>query len=189
MRILFIIIFSISVNAAIGQDSTTHYFKEIGWTIHLPLDFKVLNSEQNSTIVNNGRKEIQQTLDTNVNILKAINLISAKKSKNYFNATLTRTNSKNDTAQARFIKSQEEVIYRAFSKDAKVDSSSTVMTVGTKLFRKFEMIVHVNEATSFHINLVTKIYNEFYFVITYLYLDIATREQIETMLTESKFSK
>ena len=189
MKILFIIIFSILAKVTIGQDSTKHYFKEIGWTIHLPFDFKVLSSEQNSTIVNRGKNEIEQTLDTNVNIIETINLISAKKSKNYFNVTLTRNDSKNDIGQAGFIKSQEEIIYRTFSKDAKVDSSSTTLIIGTKLFRKFEIIVQINETTSFSMNLVTKLFNEYYFVIVYLYLDKATKEQIESMLMESRFSK
>jgi len=189
MRILFIAILLVFLKDSIGQDSTKHYFKEIGWTIHLPLDFKVLDVAENSTIVNNGKKEIEQTLDTKVNILETINLISARKSKNYLNATLTRSNSKSDSTQASFIKSQEEVIYKAMSKDAKVDSSSTIVKVGGKMFRNFEMIVHVNEKASFGMNLVTKSYNGYYFVIVYAYLDKATKEQIETMLIESKFSE
>jgi hypothetical protein len=188
MRILFIAIFLVLLKDSIGQDSTKHYFKEIGWTIHLPLDFKVLSSAQNSTIVNNGKKEIEQTLDAKVNILETLNLISARKSKNYFNATLTRSNSNSDSVQASFIKSQEEIIYKAMSKDAKVDSSSTIVNVGGQMFRKFEMIVHINEKTSFGMNLATKLYNGYYFVIVYAYLDKATKEQVETMLIESKFS-
>ena len=148
MRILFIVIFLAFVKESMAQESTRYYFPEIGWTIHLPLDFKVLNTEQESASIKRGKKGIAQALDTNVNLLETINLISAKKSRNYFNASLTANNSKSDAAAANFINSQEKAIYEAMSKSAKVDSSSTVLKVGGEPFRKFEMIVHLNEAAA-----------------------------------------
>ena len=190
MRTALIVIFvSLFAKDLIAQDSTRHYFKEIGWTIHLPSDFKVLNSEQNTAIANNGKKGIEQALDTSVNLLQTINLVSARKSKNYFSATLTTNRTKTDIALASFIRSQEEAIYKAMSKDAKVDSSSTTMNIGKKIFRKFEMIVHINESKSFGMNVVTTFYNGYHFVIVYAYLDEVTQVQIETMLNESNFSK
>jgi len=188
MRILFIAIFLICLKDSFCQDSTKHYFKEIGWTIHVPLGFKVLGIDQHSTMVNSGKKGMEQALDTTVNTLKAINLISARKSRNYFDASLTRINSGIETTKANFIKSQEEAIYKAFSKDAKVDSSSTTMNVGSQIFRKFEIVVHINETASFGMNMVTKAYKGYYFLIAYVYLDKETKQQIETMLIESMFS-
>jgi len=173
-----------------SQDQTSrHYFKEIGWTILVPNDFRVLDSSENETMVNNGKKGIEQDLDTKVNLLKTIQLISAKKSKNYFNATLTRRDVQKNQSPTDFISYQEKALYTAMSQNAKVDSSSTKIEMDGLSFRKFDMTIHINETRSFGMSLVSRLYKEFYFVIAYAYSDKETKEQIETMLTTSKFSK
>jgi len=190
MRAIITITFLLLFNNIYSQDQTSkRYFKEIGWTILVPNDFAILDSAQNETIVNRGKKGIEQELDAKVNLLKTITLISARKSKNYFSATLTPPDPQKKQTPAEVISFQEQTIYKAMSQNAKVDSSSTQMVMDGLPFRKFDMTIHLNEKTSFGMTLVSRLYKEFYFVIAYVYLDNPTRDQIETMLTTSKFSK
>jgi len=190
MRAIITLTFLLLFNNIYSQDQTSkRYFKEIGWTILVPNDFAILDSAQNETIVNRGKKGIEQELDAKVNLLKTITLISARKSKNYFSATLTPPDPQKKQTPAEVISFQEQTIYKAMSQNAKVDSSSTQMVMDGLPFRKFDMTIHLNEKTSFGMTLVSRLYKEFYFVIAYVYLDNPTRDQIETMLTTSKFSK
>ena len=177
-------------NNLYSQDKTSkRYFKEIGWTILVPNDFAVLDSAQNEAIVNHGKKGLEEEFDAKVNLLKTITLISARKSKNYFSASLTPPDPQKKQTPAEVISFQEQTIYRAMSQNAKVDSSSTKIVMDGLPFRKFDMTIHLNEKASFGMTLVSRLYKEYYFVVAYVYLDKVTKEQIETMLTTSKFSK
>ncbi len=190
MRVVITLTFLFLFKNIFSQDQTSkHYFKEIGWTILVPYDFKVLDSMENEIIVNRGKKGLEQEFDTKVNLLKTIRLISGRKSKNYFDATLTPPDPQKKQTPAEFISFQEQAIYKAMSQNAKVDSSSTKIVMDALPFRKFDMTIHLNEQTSFGMTMVSRLYKEYYFVIAYVYLDKVTKDQIETMLTTSKFSK
>jgi hypothetical protein len=189
MKILFAFICLAFFKTTVAQKTTNaFFFSEVGWSIHLPADFELLDSAANATIQHLGKEEIEGAIDGKIHVLKTINLISAKKSFNYFNATLTPFDPQKDGRMDAFIQSQKEIVYTSMAAATKVDSSSTQAIIGSLAFDRFTMTVHVDEKLSFNMVLSSRFYKGYYFAIVYVYMNKETEQQIETMLTSSKFS-
>jgi hypothetical protein len=177
-----------------AQQSTNEYFfKEVGWSITLPDDFYITDSAVAAATREHGKKAMEEVTGVSPDMSTTTTLITANKNKyNYFSATITTLNvqeSKDFAARAQQVKN---LMYKTFCgkmPDAKIDTSSTQETIDGLLFDKFQMTVSMKEKVLFNMYLLVKLHKGYDFGISYLCLDEATKEQVETMLKHSKFSK
>jgi uncharacterized surface anchored protein len=91
MRTLTCLLLLTLTTQALAQDSTKRYtFKEVGWTITIPADFKEMDSVQNRRSMEKGIKVLEESADVIADISEVKTLFTATKNTfQYFTATLT----------------------------------------------------------------------------------------------------
>ncbi|MDB5200671.1 MAG: hypothetical protein JWQ27_80 [Ferruginibacter sp.] len=168
-------------------------FEEIGWTINLPYEFKMIDSVENERKMNRGKKHIEDANGIIAEISDTKTLISATKNTyNYFNATLTPFNPATDGDFRKVEKTVRDLMYKTIVQrmpDATIDSSTTTILLDGLAFAKFGITVSIKDKFTIHMLLLTKLYRGYDFGISYLYLDEETKSQIEGMLSRSQFAK
>ena len=194
MRILTIIFAIFVFNSSFSQDTAKKYtFKEVGWTIVLPLDFTTIDSLDDANRNERGKKSMEDANRITADISQTKTLISATKNTyNYFNSTVTPFDPLTDGNYETSVKYIKDIVYKTYfdkMTDAKIDSSTTIVTIDGLSFDQFQVTVHVNDKLLFDMFLLTKFYKGYSFGISYLCLDLATKQQIESMLRTSKFDK
>jgi len=175
------------------QTDKIYFFKEIGWTITLPSDFKALDSIENAKKNERGLKAIEESNEIKADITELKTLIAASKDTyNYFNSTITPFDPKVDGPYDSTNKIVKDMVYKTFldnMPNAKIDSVTTEETIDGLFFDKFHVTITIKENFILNMFLLSKYYKGYDFGISYLYLDVKTKEQIETMLKNSKFKK
>jgi hypothetical protein len=175
------------------QQQKIYSFKQIGWTVELPADFLVIDSAENTARMERGAKAMEDANDIKADISETITLIGATKNKyNYFNAAIEPFDSKGNISWKTSNQQLKELLYKTFAekmKDAKIDSASNNEVIDGLSFDKFRITVTIDDKVLFNSFLLSKLYKGYDFGISYLYLDERTKDQIESMLRNSKFSK
>ncbi len=187
------IVFSFCSICNAQQNQRIYAFKQIGWTIELPADFLVIDTVENTARMERGVKAMEEANNIKADITETITLIGATKDKyNYFNATIEPFNSKGNTSWQTSNQQLKELLYNTFAekmKDAIIDTASSKVIIDGISFDKFRVTVTINDKVLFNSLLLSKYYKGYDLGISYLYLDERTKEQIELMLQNSKFSK
>lgn len=181
-------------NCLLSQQSGKQYsFQQVAWTIMLPPDFTVIDSADNSVRMERGVKAIENANDIKGDFSTTTTLISATKNTyNYFNSTITPFDSTIDGNYLTNNKELKNLIYKTMSDkmpNAKIDSTTTTKVIDGLTFDRFSLAINIPSKTSFSMIILSKYYKGYQFGITYLYLDDNTKEQIDRMLTTSKFEK
>ena len=194
MRILIIILAILVFKSSFSQDTAKKYtFKEVGWTIVLPLDFTTIDSLDDANRNERGKKSMEDVNGITADISQTKTLISATKNTyNYFNSTVTPFDPLTDGNYEASVKYIKDIVYKTYfdkMKDAKIDSSTSIVTIDGLSFDQFQVTVHVKDKLLFDAFLLTKLYKGYSLGISYLCLDLATKQQIESMLRTSKFDK
>ena len=175
------------------QNQRIYSFKQIGWTIELPAEFSVIDSVENADRMKRGVKAMEDANNIKADITETITLIGATKDKyNYFNATIEPFNSKGDISWQSLNQQLKELLYNTFAgkiKNGILDTASSVEIIDGISFEKYRITVTMNDKVLFNSFLLSKLYKGYDLGISYLYLDERTKEQIELMLQNSKFSK
>jgi hypothetical protein len=173
------------------QAGTTYIFKAVGWTMTLPPEFKIVDSAKNANLKETGRKIIADANNINLDISSTRILIAAMKApRNSFSAAIIPFDPKKDGPYSAVRRRVKEVLYKTFVEkipDGKIDSSSTNITIDGLAFYKFQVVGTLKGKTLFHMVLLSKDYKGYDFGISYLYVDDATRDQVETILRTCKF--
>jgi hypothetical protein len=172
------------------HDSRQYTLKEVGWTITLPPDFKVADSAKTADQMQQGKKAIEESTNTKVDMSTTKTLINATKGHNTFNVTITGFDPKTDGDFAATNQITKNMVYQTFANqmpDAKVDSNSSSTTIGGLDFDQFHVNVKVKGQTIFNMYVLTKLYKGYDFGITYLYVDEASKREIEGILDNSQF--
>ena len=193
MRTLTCLLLLTLTTQALAQDSTKRYtFNEVGWTITIPADFKEMDSVQNRRSMEKGIKVLEESADVIADISEVKTLFTATKNTfQYFTATLTPFDPPKDGDYKQATKELKEITYYTFKDqmpDAKLDSSSTKITIDGLEFDKFSVLIKVKDLT-LTVVLIGKLYKGYDFGISYLYMDEQTRDQIEASIRNSKFRK
>ena len=193
MKALFILFSLIIYKGSNAQDSTRKYFfKEVSWSINLPSDFTKIDSVEDAARNKRGEKAIEKTIKEDVDVSATSTLISAKKSFNYFNATITPYDPKIDGNYEKLSQELKDIMHATMVQNisnARIDSSSSKTTIDGLVFNKFTITISIQGTEPFDMILLYRLYKGYDFGITYLYLDKKTKEQIENMLLNSRFSK
>ncbi len=193
MRTITILLLLTLSTQALAQDSTRRYtFKEIGWTITLPDEFKELDSAANNKNIERGKKAFEESNDLITDISELKTLFSATKNTyQYISATLTPFDPKKDGDYLKVNKDIKDITYNTFrvqSPDAVLDTFSKKMIIDGLEFEKFSITIKIKDLT-LTLVLVSKLYKGYDFGISYLYIDDKTRQQIEASINGSKFSR
>ncbi|MGB8194945.1 MAG: hypothetical protein WCF67_23620 [Chitinophagaceae bacterium] len=183
----------ITLHANAQQSNRTFTFKEIGWTITLPQGFERLSAEEDAAKNERGQQAIEDATGTKLDVSSAKTLISATRNNyNYFNSTITPFDPKTDGDWKEVSQSVKDMVYITFAEKipgATIDSATTTTTISGLKFDKFRVTVTVDKKVVFNSFLLSKLYKGYDFGISYVVLDEKNKNDIETMLNNSKFTK
>ena len=194
MRTFTILCALLVFESSFSQQSELKYtFREIGWTLILPADFRVVDSANNAAIAERAKKIIEETSNIKAEISETTVLIRAtKNANNYFSSTIETFDEKKDGEFDISNQISKDIVYKSFSRKipgAKIDSFSTNEEIAGLNFEKFHLTVSVKDNILFNVCILSKYYEGYDFGICYRYSDEQTREQIESMLRNSTFVK
>jgi len=165
------------------QADRKYFFKEVGWTLIIPAEFKIADSTEDAAVGERGKKAIEETNDIKIDISQTKTLITVTKNTyNYFNCTITPFDPKTDGNYEATSQIVKDMLY-------KIDSISTQEKIDGLGFDKFRLTISLNDKILFNMFLLSKYYRGYDFGISYLYMDDKTKEQIESMLRNSRFTK
>jgi hypothetical protein len=177
------------------QTDTTYTFKQVGWTIILPGDFKVMTQTEDSLKKQQGVKLMEDANDFKADVSQTKTLISATKNQgNLFNATVTPFNTKVDGDFSVSNQSVKQILYKTLKDkmpDAKIDTVTNTRTIDGISFDDFHISVSIMGSVKplFHMFLLSKYYKGYDFGITYIYMNDEIKNQIEKIINTSKFEK
>lgn len=184
---------AVIVMAACNQTpkkTTTYVFRDIGWTMTLPAQFKVVDSAGVKKLNENGKQLMEQSAGQKLDISSTRTLISAKKGNQYFTATITPFDTAKDGNYAAANQTVKELLFRTFTTqmpDAKLDSGSEMTKVGGLEFDRYRLSVSIKGDPVFTVFLVSRLYKGYEFAMSYLYTDQVSKAQMESILASSKF--
>ncbi len=191
--ILYTILILSSPGAIAQNQDTLYSFKDVGWTIHIPTGFTVIDSTVADLQMKNGVTIFEKILDTTVEKPLTRSLIYATKGQyEMFDATITSHDTTDGKSWETKLKSLKNADYQIFTKlieNATIDSLSNIISIDGVSFDNFKLRIKMNGKVVLTSDLLSKLYNGYDFSISYMYVDDKTKEQIETMLMNSKFSR
>lgn len=181
------------INNIHSQTSSQHFtFKEIGWSLTLPSTFQTLDSITTNKQTEDGKRLIEQANNVTADFSGLKTLISASKNtSNVFYSTITAYDPEIDGEYSESNQLVKDMLYRTFTEaipGAKIDSSSSKESIDGVRFEKYKVIITV-DSKPITMVILSGLYKGYDFGISYVYLDEATREEIELMLKRSRFSK
>lgn len=188
---LFLLTLLISITAR-SQDKTVLTFKELGWTITVPVGFTVLDSAKQAANSDKGEKILEKSTGLEIDASATRNLVSINNGPlNYLNATLTPFDESTDGDYEEIGRQVNEILYTTMSeqvKGAKVDSATSEVVYAGQRFRKFSMKIQINEKITMVMVMLSKLHNGWDFGISYIYTDEKGRLALEGMLEKSTFN-
>jgi hypothetical protein len=178
--------------SACGQKDSTIQFKEFGWSINLPSEYRIIDSSVAAATLSKGKQNVQNNANGEVDWNSDKTLITAAKNKlNSFTAsynvspTITKDNWK-----------QKDSIYNALiiqtivkQVPTKVDTSSTVMFLDGIEFQEQTLSFPFGENKILTAKHLAGFYNKHILIISYTYTEAESGLEIEKMLALSKFTR
>lgn len=175
-----------------GKQQKTYTFKEVGWTMTLPGEFKVLDSTGVDKTNQNGKALMEKSTGAQLDISSTRTLISAKKGNSTFTATITPFDTAKDGDYAAACNVTKGMLYKTFSvqmPDATLDSVSERKKIGGLDFDAYHITVSLKSKSVYTIVILVRLQKGYDFGISYLYTDDRTKAQIEGILSGSKFNQ
>jgi hypothetical protein len=164
------------------KQGNKYFLKKVGWTFVLPSDFIVVDNKKAAERSLSG-------MESNPSDLR-ISISAGKSSGEMFQASLVRDRAGGSTFK-RVIQTVKNLDYLTFVKTipgAKLDSSSSVRNIDGIVFDKYCIKIMINGSVIYFF-LLSRYYKGNNFEINYVYATDLSKQEIETMLNESKFSK
>jgi hypothetical protein len=186
--ILTIFISSLSFSQASRKSFT---FEQVGWTIDLPKNFKIIDSLKSAKKTSRGLKAIEEANNLELDVSSSQTLFSGKINGSYFDATITPFNKDKEDYKATSAYSRE-MLFKTFQSkmsDTKVDSLLTISLIDGLEFDKFQITVLMDNQVLMTMVLLGRHYLGYNINISYLYRNPSAKEEIELCLIESKFKK
>ena len=194
MRILTLIAFNfISINIFGQTEGQLVTFNDVGWTIKVPADFKTVDSSVRAANVEKGKGILDSSISRKINMSKVKNLISAARDRfNYFIVNLSNSTSITNENWEAADSLAKVIYYKSFLSQmpqAKVDTTYAIETIDGREFKKFKIDLIADKRIIIHSFFLSKFYRGHLLSISYLYTDTKAGEEIENMLTASKFER
>jgi len=177
--------------ASFAQNDSTIYYKEVGWTIKLPLDFKI--TDLKSFV---DYKKAMDTLEARsggiIRPYKATHLLSAARDRyNVIVSTFYYSPTASMDSLREMEKNEQNNFYYLFSKQLRgnPDTLRSIIIIDGQKFDDLYMYLIINEKFTFHGNRLTAFYKGGILQIVYTYTDVAVGNELSDMLDKSKFNK
>jgi hypothetical protein len=175
-----------------GQSDSTIYFKEFGWIIKLPSDFKIKKTSDVLEMENASKKMLKESTNVEANVSANVNLITASKgSQNIFASNYT--NSLDLTAENwnETDSTVKQLILKTFMKQIpiKPDTINSIVLIDGIIFKKLEAIFKINDKIQINWAYLATYYKGHNLSATYIYIDSLAGKQILNILNTSKFEK
>jgi hypothetical protein len=160
------------VKFSLGQKDSTIYFKELGWAIKIPADFKIKRQKYNGNL--SGAKTIIE---------------ASRSSTDFFNITFTTSTSitlENWEDSDRVAKGE---ILKEFVKKIPIEPTLYKSFVGVDgiEFKDFEADYKINEKVTFHLLFLSAFLKSHYILISYYFIN--NPDEFLNMIDKSKFDK
>jgi hypothetical protein len=166
-------------------------FEQVGWTIDLPKNFKIIDSAEAIKKTSRGLKAIEEANNLELDVSSTKTLFSGRINGSYFDATITPFNTDKEDYKATSAYSREMLFntFKSKMSGTKVDSLLTTFLIDGLVFDKFQITVLMDNQVIMTMVLLGRHYLGYNINISYLYRNPSTKEEIELCLTESKFKK
>ena len=188
---LFAAVLVVACNLA-PKEGKTFTFNDVGWTMTLPSQMKVVDSAGVAKINQKGKALMEQSTGAKLDISTTRTLITARKGagSSYFTSTITPFDPQKDGGWDSSNQAVKELIFKTFTDqmpDAALDSASGPVKVGGLDFDRYRITISIKGKPLFTMFLLSKLYKGYDFGISYLYTDDQTKSQMESILASSKF--
>jgi hypothetical protein len=171
----------------------TYTFKEVGWTMTLPPDFRLVDSVRSAEMTRKGVAMMEKSAGTHFDVDPSVarTLITARKGpQSYFNSTIVPYDTAKDGDFAATSKAVKDLLHKTFADkmpDATLDTTSESVKVDGVDFDRYRLSVTARGKAIFTLLLLSKLYKGYLFDISYLYTDVQTKAEMEGILAGSKF--
>ncbi len=198
MKFIFSALISLLIFSANAQETERKFvFKEVSWSISIPVDFEILDAEADKANNEKGKKLFESALGSEIDVSTTRTLISATKNKhNFFNSTITPYDIEVDGNWKTNNQLVKDVMFTGFTEefkkqglDFKIDSTTGTTLIDGLLFHQYNLDIQLNGKYFMTVVLLSKLHKGFDFGISYVYLEDEFRNQVETMLKNSSFKK
>jgi hypothetical protein len=189
--VLFLMI--IFFSAAAQQKDSTCTFKEIGWRVTVQADFQIADNQKAEEATQRGLGMVKGATGVKGDISHFKVLVYAKNSPgNMFQASLEDFARGSDSGLRKTMKHVKDVLYTTIAKEiptSALDSISSIQEIDGMSFDKFDLKITLEGRGEAHTIMLSKYYKGYDFGITYSYINDSIKQEIETMLQNSKFDK
>jgi hypothetical protein len=186
-------LFLLMASCSFSQKPVVYFFSEVGLTLYIPSDFKVLDAEKNDANNKKGLKMLEESNHVSVDISQTKTLIAARKSiMDYYNVTITPYDLKKDGSYQETAKQVNDMVYKTFHDklpNAKIDTATGVKNIGGLSFKEFLMKIQINEKVTMIMGMLSRYHKGYDLGMSYLYTDDVTKNQIQSILQSCKFGK
>jgi hypothetical protein len=182
----------ILTDRCLAQSDSTLYFKDMGWTMHLPNDFKFTDSATKSANIDAGKKMMESAIGKPLDISHVVRLINASKNKftsfisNYSSSTqLTADNwepADSTTKNSIMVSINKQI-------PVKPVVINSIIRYDGVAFKKLDASYALKADVSFHFSILTTFRRNHYLIINYMYVDSASGKEILNILETSKFDR
>jgi len=195
MRIIYLLfgIVLLSFSSSAQVKKREFKFPEIGWSISIPNDFRIIDSSIVDSMSRKGLDYIEKTYDTTFNFGSSKTLISITRGKFDFLAAIL---SPLDTYQiANWNEGKNTMIqaiietFKSQAPDLKVDTTTSTLNIDGILFSKFQATATYPNKMILNVCMLNALCKSFDLSISYRYADNETGKQLNEILTTSKFRK
>ncbi len=189
---LITICFLLFFYSSVAQTDSTIYFKELGWTIILPSDFKIMDSTARDANIKLGKKMLEDETGKQISMSNVVHLISASKDKmTSFVANYTKSKKITSENWQKYDSGVKIILVEAISKQIpiKPDTSYSSVSYDGVTFKKIEASFILSPKVTFHFSVLTTYYIECYLKISYNDVDPETGNELLNILNTSKFEK
>jgi len=188
----FLILFGLfTYSDIVAQTSRKISFPKISWTIDLPSDFIVSDSNTSKAILKEGVELVENKSNVKLDTSETVVLIVANKDVNYFSAIITPFNPKISSwiEEHENLKINSYQLMKETVPNASIDTLSSKVKIDGIIFENFKITPTLEGEIVSSVIALWKLYMGYDLGITYSFNNDEIREQIESMLSKSKFSK
>jgi hypothetical protein len=176
-----------------SKKTKDYNFKEIGWTISVPLDFSILTSAESGQIRKAATQAVKEAYDSTYYDNTAKTLLSFKKDEtNYFSAGIVPFHEPQDGEWFQSNRNKKELIldtYKSQNPEAKIDTSSTLELIDGLTFECFEVKMAFPDKLILTSRIYSRLINGFNFTISMAFIDETIGKELKSISLSSKFEK
>jgi hypothetical protein len=175
------------------SENNVFYSKEIGWTISIPTNWKIISTEQNEENVKKGSEALQKMVEGEIDSSKLKSLISFQKDQfNNFQSTSETFEPEYPEEWEVSSAASKELVYNSYENQGiKVDSTATtIINIDGLDFHTYEFIVYDSDgAIILNQIMYSRLINGLDFGVNINYNNESDKKELVDAWMNSKFIK